>query len=272
MKIMDYPTISDFASDNILLTDGENGTKKIAVVDGILSALHLISPINHRNIFRGKNLGTTVTSAQKARIQDGSFHDMWLGDYWVINGKTWRIVDFDYWYEKGDTKCHKHHLVIMPDTQLYTAAMNSSSDTTGGYVGSAMYKSNLANAKSMINSAFGGIVLNHREYLINGMSSGCPYSGSWYDSTVELPTSIMVTGNTVFNPGSKGTETPDNRTVNTTQLALFANCPTFISDTYWYWLRDPVSTTGFIAMATPGNIDCYGASASFGVRPVFGIC
>lgn len=59
-----------------------------------------------------------------------------MGDYWVINGINWRIVDFNYWYNCGDTAFIKHHLVIMPDTVLYEARMNPTNITTGGYVGS----------------------------------------------------------------------------------------------------------------------------------------
>ncbi len=74
----------------------------------------------------------------------------------VIGGRIWRIVDMDYWYNCGDTAFTSHHLVIMPDEALYNAQMNTTNVTTGGYVGSAMYKSNLANAKTIVNAAFQG--------------------------------------------------------------------------------------------------------------------
>lgn len=103
--------------------------------------LDSFAPVELRRvIFRGKNLGTALTAVQKAAIKDGSFKGMFLGDYWSIGGRIWRIVDMDYWYNCGDTAFTSHHLVIMPDEALYNAQMNTTNITTGGYVGSEMYK------------------------------------------------------------------------------------------------------------------------------------
>ncbi len=117
---------------------------------------------------------------------------MFLGDYWSIGGRIWRIVDMDYWYNCGDTAFTSHHLVIMPDEALYNAQMNTTNVTTGGYVGSAMYKSNLANAKTIVNAAFQGSVLTHREYLCNAVANGRPSGGAWFDSSIELPNKPMM--------------------------------------------------------------------------------
>lgn len=271
MKMTEYPAISKFAADNILLTDGDNGTKKIFVGDAILSALHMTSPQLHRIIFRGKNLGTSMTATQKAHIQDGTFEDLWLGDYWVINDITWRIVDFDYWYNCGDKNFTTHHLVIMPDTNLYSAKMNNTDVTTGGYVGSLMYTSNLVNAKTIINSAFGSNVLTIRELLCNAVSNGKPSGISWYDSTVELPNECMIYGHLHFSPTSDGSTAPYTYTIDKTQLALFAVCPKFICNRTWFWLRDVVTSTIFAGVNVDGRAGLSVASGSGGVRPVFAV-
>ena len=44
------------------------------------------NPYMHRNVFRGKNLGEFITDEQLAAIRDGSFDDLYVGDYWEING------------------------------------------------------------------------------------------------------------------------------------------------------------------------------------------
>lgn len=49
--------------------------------------------------------------------------------------------------------------------------MNTTNVTTGGYVGSEMYKKNLENAKTITNAAFQGSVLTHREYLCNAVAN-----------------------------------------------------------------------------------------------------
>src|SRR3712207_6346154 len=92
----------------------------------------------HNSIYRGKNLGTSVTEAQWKAIKAGTFKDLYIGDYWTINGVTWRIAAFDYYLHSGDTECTKHHVTIVPDDELYKAQMNTEHTTNGGYAGSAM--------------------------------------------------------------------------------------------------------------------------------------
>ena len=224
----------------------------------------------HRIIFRGKNLGGSLTVAQKAAIQNGTFEDLWLGDYWSIGGRIWRIVDMDYWYNCGDTAFTSHHLVIMPDEVLYNAQMNTTNVTTGGYVGSEMYKKNLANAKTIVNAAFQGSVLTHREYLCNAVANGRPSGGAWFDSSIELPNEPMMYGHLQFSPTSDGSNVPSIYTISKTQLALFMVCPRFIVNrSYNQWLRDVASETGFALVNPNGLASGSNASTSIGVRPVF---
>lgn len=273
MKITEYPSITDFYSANdVLVTDGDNGTKQIKVVDALLSAMHLTSAQLHRSIFRGKYLGSSVTTEQLAAIQAGTFDDLWLGDYWTISGVNYRIWDMDYWYKAGDTSFTNHHLVIMPDTALYTAQMNSTNITTGGYVGSEMYTANLSSAKTTISAAFGSALLTHREYLTNAVTNGYPSAGAWLDSNVELPNEIMMYGGYVYTPGASSSGTVPNRyTISKKQLALAALCPEYVNIRATYWLRDVVSSAYFAYVNNNGGTSFSLASNSYGVRPVFPI-
>lgn len=261
------------ASDRILLASG-GSNKGITVNDafwGILDAV--ISVEQRRNIFRGKNLGTAFTAAQKAEIKAGTFKGFFIGDYWSIGDRIWRIVDINYWLNSGDASCTTPHLVIMPDQSLYSAKMNETNITTGGYVGSQMYTANLANAKTLVNSAFGSAnILNHREYLTNAVTNGYPSAGAWYDSTVELPNEIMMYGSLVFTPAGDGSFVPNRYTIDKTQLALMKMYPRFINPgRYWYWLRDVVSSAFFARVDRFGHAGSGCASDSYGVRPVFGL-
>ena len=229
------------------------------------------APVELRRVlFRGKNLGTALTAVQKAAIKDGSFKGMFLGDYWSIGGRIWRIVDMDYWYNCGDTAFTSHHLVIMPDEALYNAQMNTTNITTGGYVGSEMYKNNLANAKTIVNAAFQGSVLTHREHLCNAVTNGKQSGGAWFDSSIELPSEIMMYGHIHFGNASDGNTIPNIYTPSKTQLALFMVCPRFIVNrSYNQWLRDVVSSAYFAGVGGDGCAGYNGASSSSGVRPVF---
>lgn len=322
MKITDYEKVQTLDSSNMVLIDGNNGTKTILVADfiksliGLISSQDFISGVNlseltqinaltaddklligtaegnkaigaddalfamldafipkeqRRMIYRGKNLGAVVTEEQKANIKNGTFKGFFLGDYWTIGSYTWRIVDFDYWYNCGDTAFTTPHLVIMPDKPLYNAQMNETNITTGGYTGSLMYTENLDQAKTLAASAFGDLILTHREYLTNAVTDGHASAGAWFDSTLDLPNEIMMYGCHVYAAMNNGTVIPTNYTIGKTQLALFTVVPKLISNRATFWLRDVVSSAYFARVGSYGNTDYNLASGSDGVRPVFAI-
>lgn len=224
----------------------------------------------HNSIFRGKNLGSSVSPSQWSAIQNASFDDIFVGDYWAIGGVNWRIAALDYFYNTGDTALTKHHAVIVPDTQLYTANMNDTDSTEGAYVNSKMRTENLEQAKTQIKNAFGSShVLSHRLYLSNATTNGKASGGSWYDADVEIMTEHMLYGNGVFSPVSDGSSIPNNYRVEKSQLPLFTFSPNLISNRQWYWLRDVISSAGFAHVSGSGRANCYTASNVHGVRPYF---
>lgn len=271
VNLSELTQVNALVSGNKLLVGTTEGNKAIAAEDALFAMLDSFAPVELRRVlFRGKNLGTALTAVQKAAIKDGSFKGMFLGDYWSIGGRIWRIVDMDYWYNCGDTAFTSHHLVIMPDEALYNAQMNTTNITTGGYVGSEMYKKNLANAKTIVNAAFQGSVLTHREHLCNAVANGKQSGGAWFDSSIELPSEIMMYGHIHFGNASDGNTIPNIYTPSKTQLALFMVCPRFITDrSHAQWLRDVVSSANFAFVGGHGLTSCGIASSSNGVRPVF---
>ena len=230
----------------------------------------------HNMVYRGKALGGSVTSEQWAAIKAGTFKDLYLGDYWSIGGVDYLIAAFNYWLTCGDTACNTNHLLVVPRNNLYTAGMNSSNITTGGYVGSEMYKTGLAQAKTTINNAFGSAhILNHRQYLVNAVTSGAPTGTDWYDSTVELMNENMIYGGRQFSPMPNGATDPwntcRNYTIDKSQLPLFHLAPWLICNRQWYWLRDVASAARFAGVNSGGYANCNAAGYAYGVRPVVGL-
>lgn len=230
----------------------------------------------HNMVYRGKALGTSVTSEQWAAIKVGAFKDLYLGDYWSIGGMDYIIAAFDYWYKCGDTACNTHHAVVIPRSQLYTYKFNPTNTTEGGYVGSDLYKNGLTQAKTTFNTAFGSAhILNHSEYLVNAVTNGKPTGSDWYDSTVDLMNENMVYGGRRFSPmpdGSDPWNTCRNYTIDKSQLPLFRLAPwmSFVRD-QWCWLRDVVSAAKFALCNGYGYADCYAASYAGGVWPAAGL-
>lgn len=221
------------------------------------------------SIYRGKYLGSSLTTAQGNVIADGTFTDMYIGDYWTINNINYRIAAFDYWLNCGDSACTKHHIALVPDISLYSAKMNESNTTAGGYVGSKMYTENLVNAKTIVGNAFGSThILSHREYLTNGYPSG----SVWVDSMVELMNERMVYGNAIFTSVSNGSTISNLYTIDKGQLPLFHFEPSRITNRETWWLRDVVTDAAFACINENGFADYDNASCDHGVRPVFGLC
>lgn len=267
--------LSVTGTEKMLIHDG-NGVKVITVenlhkglqtdIDSVRNVL-ADGAAAHNCIYRGKNLGTSVTAEQYAAISSGKFTDLYIGDYWVIKGVTYRIAAFDYYYNCGDTNFTKHHVVIVPDTSLYKAQMNTSNVTTGGYTGSAMYKSNLAQAKTTIKAAFGSAhVLTKRELLTNAASGNTPSGWAWFDSDVELMNEVQVYGSVAWGAHDGNGY---NVASGDGQFPLFMFDRTKLHNREDYWLRDVSSAAPFSFVSCSGGASLNNASGSYGVRPAF---
>lgn len=267
--------LSVTGTEQMLIHDG-NGVKVITVenlhkglqtdIDSVRNVL-ADGAAAHNCIYRGKNLGTSVTAEQYAAISSGKFTDLYIGDYWVIKGVTYRIAAFDYYYNCGDTNFTKHHVVIVPDTSLYKAQMNTSNVTTGGYTGSAMYKSNLAQAKTTIKAAFGSAhVLTKRELLTNAVNGNTPSGWAWFDSDVELMNEVQAYGSVAWGAHDGNGY---NVASGDGQFPLFMFDRTKLHNREDYWLRDVASATNFSNVGSNGYAGNGNASFSRGVRPAF---
>lgn len=254
-------------------------TKTVEGTEAKIAPLLFNNAGAHNAIYRGKSLGSTVTTVQYAAIKAGTFDDLYIGDYWTIDGVNYCIAAFDYYLNSGDTNCTTHHVVIVPDTCLYNAQMHNTSSgswesgaantTAGGYVGSDMYKSNLEQAKTTIKSAFSGHVLKHRIYLTNAVANGRASDGAWCDSEVDLMCEQMVYGSGILSPVSDGSNVPANYRVEKSQLPLFQHEPSRICNRATWWLRDVITASNFASVNLVGNAGYNNASLSRGVRPAF---
>jgi hypothetical protein len=241
-----------------LISRGEVG---IAGVAGIKNSM-----------YRGKNLGTSVTPEQYANISNGTFKDMYIGDYWVINGTTYIIAAFNYYYNTGDTNLTTNHVTLVPAGSMYAHRMNPTNTTDDGYVGSEMRTTGLNQAKTKIHADFAGRVLTHRRWLSNETTSGGDASSAvWLGSDVELMNEVMVYGSIVFGSSTVG-GSGYNIGVDKVQLPLFALRPDLISIRTQWWLRDIISGKQRFAAVTQNGIPLVNtASTALGVRPVFSI-
>ena len=211
----------------------------------------------HNTIYRGKYLGDTVTAEQAAAIADGSFEDLFIGDYWTMGGVNYQIADFDYWYRTGfpeASRVEKHHAVIVPDTAIATGQMNGGNTTSGGYRASLM-KSKMNDTTSTLPQGMRSRLLVHNALL----------DGTWTETSVDLMNEIMVYGCYILADNSNK-QTSENR-----QLSLFRMSPQarYAGDNYW--LRNYANATEFTLVSYYGDASKDVATSTYGIRPVFAI-
>lgn len=251
----------------------------------------------HRNVFRGRNLGSTITTAQKNAIKNGTFADIYVGDYWTFGGVNWRVVDIDYWYRgRGSGATLYHHVIVMPDEPTLTSVrMRSTATTSGGFANSELGsycifsdQSELDQMKTepYVPSEIAKQLLTVREFLVDEVDEddGRPTGAAWYDTMCTIPSEIMMYGTRIWSYGNNGSGTrpADGSSINPlftsspTQLALFRLCPKFIFSSKTCWLRDAVSGSQYASVlgysnGNGGNANRAVASSDNNARLIFAI-
>ena len=241
---------------------------------------------NHNAMFFDKNLGA-FTDAISATIRNGIFEGIYPGCYFDFSNIPYtyldendeeqsstysgrfRIMDLDYFRRCGDTELTAHHVVVVPDANMFSSYMNPTNTTEGGYVGSVMRTKILRRAEAIFKACFGADhILPHREYLVNAVADGKPSAGAWCDSLVELMDERMVYGSCIFDSGSPdGTKVPNRYSTGNAQLSGFQHRHDLVSNRQWFWLRNVVSAAYFATVNTDGNAHYTNASNVGGVRP-----
>jgi hypothetical protein len=237
---------------------------------------------NWRTGLRFKNLGTSFTSAQQTALANGDFSEFWNGDYWVIGGHNWRIVDNSgIARRKGDTNFDSNSLVIMPDDNLVVAEVyliDDADDSRHGYNNCA-YRTRTdgkgrAQCKSIISSAFGSShIASHRELMSTARGKSGATSWAWTDADVELPSEANIYGHSAFSSGIlSGCYSPGyNIGSEWGQFMLFRLAPYMaINRSQNYWLRDIASASYFALVANTGYAGSNAPSyTGVGLRPHF---
>lgn len=249
---------------------------------------------NHNNIFRGDDLfakGYDINDIC-AMISDGSFSDIYIGDYFTLSGDIanvpcfveqtsddgtkslvestqtvtyntkFRIAGLDTYLNTGDTAFTAHHAVIVPDGTIGTNRMNGTNTTTGGYVGSFMFASALPVYNTHFSAKLNNHLLSHREILSNSVTGNQASGWAWADVKINLMSEPEVYGSNLW--GNKY-----DAGVNYRQFPLFRIASKYICNRNWYWLNTIAGGSDFTAMTSNGNATRNGAGVALAVRPCF---
>ena len=249
---------------------------------------------NHNAIFRGDDLfakGYTIDDIC-AMISDGSFSDIYIGDYFTLSGDIanvpcfveqtgddgtkslvestqtvtyntkFRIAGIDTYLNTGDTAFTAHHAVIVPDKNIGTNRMNSTNTAVGGYVNSFMFASVLPVYNTHFDVKLNNHLLTHREILSSSATNSTANNWEWHDIKINLMSEPEVYGSNLW--GNKY-----DAGVNYRQFPLFRIASKYICDRNWCWLKAVAGGNEFVAMTSNGNATRNGAGVALAVRPCF---
>lgn len=250
------------ANDEFMMIFNNNSENKTRLRD----AYYGIVPDGaqtHGNIFRGWNLGA-LDATRIANIQNNTFKDMFIGDYFSINGSNYVIAAMNYkrFYEDLG-----NHLVLMPDrfskledgtvlrgNNKDTHFMNDTDTTAGGFANTKLYKTLMPSIQKKLESDFGSHLLKFREVVSTHVNnSGEPDQAEWRDEKVGIPNEVMIYGTTLN--GNSQNSAWYNIGDDNTQLPLFHLNHEEISNhrDASFWLRDISSATKFCFASNFGD-------------------
>lgn len=273
IRIQDFGENSKPDTNNdFLMTFNDNSESKTRLRDAFYSMVP-DGAQTHNNIFRGSNLGV-LNATHIANIQNGSFRDMFIGDYFSINGSNYVIAGINYKRGHGDNSPLGNHLLLMPDrfSKLddgtvmksdgkTTHYMNDTDTTAGGLANTKLYKTYMPSIQRKLEADFGSHLLNFRQIVSTHVdASGAPDQGEWRDAKVGIPNELMVYGTTLN--GNNKISAWYNVGDDTMQLPLFRLNPEE-SNNYRetaFWLRDIHSASEFASTGYSGDATWYAAS------------
>ena len=268
-------------NNDFLMTFNDGSESKTRLRDAFYAMVPDGAP-THNTIFRGQNLGA-LTATHIANIQNGSFHDMFIGDYFDINGSNYIIAGLNYKKNHGDTIGLGNHLVLMPsdwsktptqklepDTKT-THYMQDTDTTTGGFADTKLYKTYLPQIQTKLESDFGNHLITFRTIVSTHVDdSGAPDQAVWRDAKVGIPNEVMIYGTTLngnnknnawYNTGDENSQLPLMRLNDSERCNNRAGA---------IWLRDIHSSSGFASASGGGDDAWFGASSTWlGVRAFF---
>lgn len=217
--------------------------------------------------YRGNDLGA-FTENYATNIQNGVFDSMQVGDTFTQNGHTYKIGGFNYLGGADHNPNLGNHLLMITDN-LTNREMNPDNTTTGGFVGSEMWKSYFPTVVEQLKADFGDHLLTWNEFLTTGTDAGVADQGDYFAVQASMMNSAMYSGSpNQFSTPSRGKNW--NTGIEAKQLPIMNLHPDEQKnggrDT---WQRDVCSSSDFTIASDDGSPDADYSSTPHNVRAFF---
>ena len=234
--------------------------------------------------YRGADLGTIsslneyIAFRSAHGIDDNSYKDLYLGDYFQIVDGTynavWMVAHFDYYYNKGgSTYISPKGVVLIPRTTCGSSKMNNEDTTVGGYKSSIAHTTTCPNIANALQTVLGSYLLSSSKLISSNISSSAlsMAGGSWQGASTDwewiqdrciIPSEVQIYGCTVASSSWYDIGEANQK------LAVF----NFINNVEYnrssFWLRSVSSNLRFAAVSSYGYAAASLASSSTVLRPL----
>ncbi len=234
---------------------------------GFIQNIFFNSAAAHNAIYRGKKLGNVLTGEMLAGIRNGSFSDLYVGDYIETEDNIYRFMDFDYFLGcvsgVSGGKIEKHHAVLVPDRVMGSSAIDNYPEATQPKE-THMYVNKLPEITRTLKSIFGNDNVAMMDRIIPKTANGEPAGWDWVNVGADLLTEEMVMGH-----GSWGQWPGIQIGVLKGQLAGFRYSHSLMCSNDDYWLRNKRSATNYALISSGGISSSDIGNLQHGVRPFF---
>ncbi|MBQ7666207.1 MAG: hypothetical protein IJS42_05785, partial [Synergistaceae bacterium] len=256
------------ASARLTALEGLNASTRLAAHDLALGFVTNTASMKN-SIARFKNLGTTVTSAQRTAIENEDWSDLYIGDNWTINGHKYYIAAFAHAYDHSKV----HPLMYAP--LLTSGQMNTTDTNSGGYYNSYMFNTFLPETVTpILQEDWGDLLINFYDRWPTSNASGICSTRSVSDTYKIYAHCMLPTYKMIYGHPFPGYGQDWNNLYGMRQLPFFA---------YWYnytlcmtefpgWLQDCANdSTQFVwcGREFEARTHGYDASESKYVSPLF---
>ena len=252
-----------------------------------IATLGINNPKMSNSLFRAKNLGTIsnlneyIAFRTAHGIDDKSYKDLYLGDYFIIKdgiyNVEWMVAHFDYYYNRGDDGNNvggSRGVVLLPRTFCGQTKMNTTEHSTaGGYKASVAHVTTCPAIASALQTVLGSYLLSPTKLITNSVNANIPsMAGAGYNGAATgfeyttnqciLPNEVQMYGTTAWFSSAYDVGEACQK------LAVF----NFINQTeygrYGVWLRSVAHAGAFVVSRYDCVADRYGANENFRIRPL----
>lgn len=136
--------------------------------------------VAHNKVLREQNLGNLTDEHYKS-ISNGTFDDLYVGDYFTINNHKYIIGGFDYLYGAENNSNLGHHALIIDYNRTYNNGDDSYTwNINNGFTKSETYLKKLPALDNRHKVDFQNHLLEWNEYLTTSTQDGIANGGDWF--------------------------------------------------------------------------------------------